>query len=118
MSRSRLLPLLVFCLAVGLQQNWGGVGRWLRPPPPRPPAAAEKVVLYATAWCGYCAKTRRFFAENQVAYQELDVENSEAGRGGYEKLGGGGVPIVVVNDSQVVRGYDPELFYEALGRAP
>lgn len=26
----------------------------------------NEVVLYATDWCGYCRKTRKFFAENNI----------------------------------------------------
>jgi glutaredoxin len=111
-----MLLFLLFA-AVGFQQNWTRIDHWLHPPPPRLPGSA-KVVLYATTWCGYCAKTRKFFAENQIAYQELDVENSDLGRRGYEALGGGGVPIVVVGDATVIRGYDPDAIGEALGGSP
>ena len=113
---SKSLLLLLLCIGVGLYQNHGRLARWLHPPPPRI-AGAEHVVLYATTWCGYCAKTRRFFTENQIAYQELDVEHSDEGRSEYEKLGGGGVPVIVVNDN-VIRGYDPDAIIEALGTQP
>jgi glutaredoxin len=113
------MQVLLFCAAVGLYQNWDAIGRWLNPPPPRPAGAeAGSVVLYATSWCGYCAKTREFFAQNHIAYQELNVENSAEGRSGYMRLGGGGVPIVVVNGDTVIRGYAPNAIVEALGRAP
>jgi len=85
-----------------------------RPVPPLHLTGQESVVLYATTWCGYCAKARRFFAENHIPYQELDVENSDEGRKAYQRLGGGGVPIIVINGSQVIRGFDPEAIAEAL----
>lgn len=71
-------------------------------------------MLYATEWCGYCAKARQFFAENHIPYQELDVEKSELGQREYQKLGGGGVPIIVINETKVIRGFDPETIIEAL----
>jgi glutaredoxin len=115
MSRTTLLLLL--CIMAGLQQNWQRINMWLNPPPPMP-VGEERIVLYATTWCGYCAKTRKFFAENQIAYQEWDVENSAEGRNGYRQLGGNSVPIIVVDGSKVIRGYDPESITEALSLSP
>ncbi len=78
---------------------------WLNPP--RAPAGAEPVTLYATAWCGYCAKTRAFFEANAIPYREWDVERSAEGRRAFQALGGRGVPLVVVRGT-VIAGYDPE----------
>lgn len=114
---SKSAPIIWFCMAVALLQNWSRIELWLGPPPPLPPGT-EKVVLYATTWCAYCAKTRKFFLENKIAYQEWDVENSEQGRNDYRLLRGHGVPIIVVDGSKVIRGYDPESINEALGRSP
>ncbi len=114
---SKTLLLLLFCLAAGLYQNRASLDLWLHPPKPRPPGE-ERVVLFATSWCGYCAKTRQFFAANHIDYLELDVEKSEQGQRGYAKLGGNGVPIVVIDDITVIRGYDPAGINEALSRSP
>ena len=111
MSRGLVIVLAV-CLLGGLFQNRGRIERWLNPPPPR----SERVVLYATEWCGYCAKTRVFFADKGIDYEEFDVERSAEGRSGYERLGRGGVPIVVINDEAVIRGYRPDAILAALGR--
>jgi mycoredoxin len=113
---SKPMLLLVGCLVIAFYQNWYYIDNFLNPPPPMAAAGAENVLLYATQWCGYCAKTRRFFAKNHIAYTELDVENSEQGRIGYQKLGAGGVPIIVIKESTVIRGYDPEAINVALGR--
>ncbi|MNR82324.1 glutaredoxin 3 [compost metagenome] len=64
-----------------------------------------EVTLYATEWCGYCAATRKLFEEKGIAYTELDVEKTSAGYEGHKKLGGNGVPLIVIGD-QVIRGYD------------
>lgn len=64
-----------------------------------------QVTLYATAWCGYCKKARRLLKDNNIDYVEYDIEKSSTGRKAYEKLGGGGVPLLVIDDT-VVRGYD------------
>ncbi|MFM8333064.1 MAG: glutaredoxin family protein [Candidatus Methylumidiphilus sp.] len=114
-ATSRFLPVLLLVLGLALLENRERLWHWLHPLPPI--ATTESVVLYATAWCGYCAKARRFFADNQIAYSELDVEKSAAGRAGYERLGGGSVPIIVIGGRKVLRGYDAEALAEALREA-
>lgn len=116
-TMSRRLPLLLLLLGYGVFSNWERIDHWLHPPPHRT-FGPHKVVLYATEWCGYCAKTRKYFAENGIDYRELDIENSPEGQKDYERLGGGGVPIVLVDDERVIRGYDPELLKEALSASP
>jgi len=107
----------LFLIAVlgGLLQNRDAIRRWWHPPPP-PSPGSERVVLYSTTWCGYCAKTRQFFRSNNIVYEDRDVETSEVGRQGYDSLGGGGVPIVVVDEGTVIRGYDPGAIQDALGK--
>ncbi len=80
-----------------------------------PAADTERgeVVLYATAWCGYCAKTRELLADLGVEYLEYDIERSEEGRRQFEALRGRGVPVLKVGE-QVVYGYDRERMVKLL----
>lgn len=77
-------------------------------------AAQPEVILYGTSWCGYCAATRKFFEENGIRYTELDVEKTNEGYAGHKKLGGGGVPLIVVGD-QVLHGYSEAELSQSLG---
>ena len=72
-------------------------------------ASAEQpeVLLYATSWCPYCAKTREFFRMHGIRYTEYDIEQSTAAAKGYRRLNGNGVPVVVVGE-RVVHGYNPD----------
>ncbi|MDR2011623.1 MAG: glutaredoxin family protein, partial [Rhodanobacter sp.] len=72
-----------------------------------------QVVLYATSWCGYCAATRRFFAQNQIEYTEYDIEESAAAQQEHHQLGGNGVLLIVVGDT-VIHGYDEARLRRAL----
>lgn len=54
------------------------------------------VVLYGTQWCGYCKKQRQFFADNGIAFEDVDVEASPAGKLAYDTLHGAGYPLVYV----------------------
>lgn len=106
--------LLLIALLGGAWQNHTKIQHWLNPPPPRIPGN-DKVVLYSTTWCGYCAKTREYFADNNISYQDIDVETTDEGKSAYQKMGANGVPIVVINNDTVIRGYDPAEIDTALG---
>ena len=56
--------------------------------------SSQYVVMYATGWCPYCRKARKFFREQGVPYVEYDIEkNAEANRV-YKAFGGNGVPVI------------------------
>ena len=42
--------------------------------------ASGEIVLYATSWCGYCAKTRELLQGDGIAYREVDIEKDAVGR--------------------------------------
>lgn len=69
----------------------------------------RKVVMYSTSWCGVCKKARNYFATNNIAFQEHDVERSERGRDDYARLKGRGVPIIFVG-RQRMDGFSPARF--------
>ena len=64
-----------------------------------------EVILYGTSWCGYCAAARRFFETNGIHYTEYDTEKTAEGYEGHKKLGGGGVPLIVVG-GDIMHGYN------------
>jgi mycoredoxin len=73
----------------------------------------EQVIVYGTAWCKYCEKTREYFSEKNVLFVELDIEKSGAAKQQYEKLAGGGVPMVLIGNRRI-SGFLPSEFESAL----
>lgn len=73
----------------------------------------SKVLLYGTVSCSFCQKTRAYFDENKIEFVELDVEKSPAAAARHAELGGEGVPVVII-DKRMIRGYQPEVFQQAL----
>jgi glutaredoxin len=55
-----------------------------------------KVVMYGTSWCPYCKRQRAFFAENDIPYEEIDVEESELNKTLFNVLQGNGYPLIYV----------------------
>ena len=104
--------LIIFGLLIGLSQL-SLVKDVMNPPRDFSTLEYEPVVLYSTSWCGYCAKTRRFFERNKINYVEYDIEKSAIAKRQYDDLGGGGIPLVLVN-RHLVRGYNPGLVVQFL----
>ena len=75
------------------------------------------IVLYSTAWCGYCRKAREYFRSKGIAYSEYDVETSDKGRRDYARLGARGVPVILVGGKRL-NGFSPQAFEQlyAAGR--
>ena len=97
--------LIALLLALAVYQHWDRVQALLSPPSAG--AQSGEVILYATEWCGYCAKARELLAADGISYREIDIEKDSAGRQAYQALGGRGVPQLDVR-GQIVRGYNPE----------
>jgi len=62
---------------------------------------SKSVVMYATSWCGYCAKARRYFKSNNISFTEYDIENNTNAKRRYDSFGGKGVPIIFVGRTRM-----------------
>lgn len=59
------------------------------------------VIMYATAWCPYCEKARQYFKKKGIAYIEIDIEKDKAGKREYDRIGGSGVPLILVGKKRM-----------------
>lgn len=96
--------ILLVLAALALWQNWGKIDRWLNPP--QASNTSGEIVLYATSWCGYCAKTRELLQGDGIAYREVDIEKDAVGRRQYDAIGGRGIPVLDMR-GQIIQGYNP-----------
>lgn len=71
----------------------------------RPPAPAAKVnaglVIYTTSSCGYCRQAKAHFSARGISYEERNIERSAEARAAFERLGGNGVPLIVMGDRRM-----------------
>ena len=106
--RSPLLRLLlVGALLGGALHYWpeGGLDAFRSAKVQAAPREQPKVIMYATQWCGYCAAAREFFAANGVRYDERDIEQSSVYADEHRRLGGSGLPLILVGDDRI-NGYN------------
>ena len=75
-----------------------------------------EIRMYSTEWCGYCKKARDYMARNRIRFTELDIEKSTAAHAEYKRLGGRGVPVILVG-AQRMNGYSEERFAQMLKAA-
>ena len=73
-----------------------------------------KVKIYSTSTCPWCKKTKEFFKEKNIEYEEIDVStNQEAQKEMIDKSGQMGVPVIDI-DGEIIVGYDVEKLKNAL----
>lgn len=77
------------------------------------PNKTKSVILYGTADCSFCRRTREFFKANNVDFFDVNVQTSEVAAKKHTELGGGGVPVVIIGN-RLIRGYQPDAFQDAL----
>lgn len=76
---------------------------------------AKKVQIYTTPTCVYCKAAKKFFKENDIAYEEYDVAiNLEKRKEMVEKTGQMGVPVINIGGDFVV-GFNQPRIKELLG---
>jgi len=74
----------------------------------------NEVVLYGTSWCPYCKMARDLFERYGIIYRDYDIENDRLAYEEYKRLGGVGVPLIVINGTNVY-GYDEKRIKRLLG---
>ncbi|MGB9107309.1 MAG: glutaredoxin family protein [Telluria sp.] len=79
------------------------------------PNANTQVVVYGTATCPFCARTRAYLKERHIAFADVDVNQSDKGRHDFGELGGKAVPVILIGNRKLV-GFDPAAIEAALGQ--
>jgi glutaredoxin len=72
---------------------------------------SKKVVLYGTAWCGYCKKARELLDSKGIRYEDVDVERSGESMRHFKTLGGNGYPLIFVG-ARAMSGYEQQKLLE------
>ena len=62
---------------------------------------AREVKMFTAAWCGVSKTAKSFLVAKGIYFSEYDVETSDIGRLEYKRLGGKGVPIILVGKQRM-----------------
>lgn len=64
----------------------------------------KPIIVYGTAWCGDCRRSKNFLDRNHIAYQWVDVEKDAKATEHIMKLNKGmrSVPTIVFPDGSVL----------------
>ena len=79
------------------------------------------VMVYALSTCPYCKMTKKFLAENDIQFDHTDVdllegEEREAVVATVKELSGGtSFPVIVLDDGEVIVGFNKARLAEKLG---
>jgi glutaredoxin len=61
----------------------------------------KKVIMYSATWCGVCQKAKRYFQANRIPFKEYDIDKSSSAKRAFRKLGGKGVPVILVGKQRM-----------------
>jgi glutaredoxin 3 len=64
-------------------------------------AGTRQVIMYTTSTCPACRAAKEYFARKGVHYEERDVNNSSSAREEFQRLGGTGVPLILVGNEKM-----------------
>lgn len=115
MRESRWLILLVVIIGLLSYQHWNKIERHTAGSSGPTLDTSHHVVMYSTSWCPYCQKARAFFDQHNISYTEYDIEESSEAESRYRKLGGRGVPLILVGTEKIM-GWSPRAVKDALAR--
>ncbi|MFH1394428.1 MAG: glutaredoxin family protein [Candidatus Micrarchaeota archaeon] len=75
---------------------------------------AKKVVVYSSSFCPWCDKAKEFLKENNIEFEEKNVqENEDYAREMQKKTGQLGVPVIDV-DGKIIIGFNVPALKAAL----
>jgi glutaredoxin len=72
------------------------------------------VVIYTTTECPYCAQAKAWMTQYGFTYTECDTEASRSCAAEFERLGGNGVPYLIVRGHHMKDGFDSDEFVSIL----
>ncbi len=76
----------------------------------------KKVEIYSTPTCHFCHLAKEFFTAHGVAFSDYNVASDTDKRSEMvERSGQLGVPVIVIDDRDVVVGFDEQGLSKLLG---
>lgn len=75
----------------------------------------HKIIIYTTENCSYCKNAKAFLNDNNLAYEEVSIKNNpEAAAYVKETTEQTSVPVIFIDDTDIVVGFDEVKLKELL----
>jgi len=74
---------------------------------------AKKVKIYTSPTCQFCEMAKEYFKENNIEYEEFNVEDPENAKKTVEISGGTAVPVIDI-EGEIIIGFDQEKLEQTL----
>lgn len=76
----------------------------------------KKVTIYSTPTCHFCHMAKDFFKEKGVAFEDFDVSKDlDKRKEMLEKSGQMGVPVIIIDNKDIIVGFNKPQIIELLG---
>lgn len=76
----------------------------------------KKVEIFSTPVCKYCNLAKEYFKANNIPYEEHDVSTDIARRNEMiEKSGQMGVPVIIIDNKDLIVGFNKPVIADLLG---
>ncbi len=76
----------------------------------------KKIEIFSTPVCKYCKLAKDYFTANNIPYTEYDVaSDAEKRTEMIEKSGQMGVPVIIIDNQDLVVGFNKPVIAQILG---
>jgi len=79
--------------------------------------ADKKVVIYSTPTCPYCKRAKDYLSRKGIPYTDINVaQDRNAAKEMIQKSGQMGVPVIIIDDNEIVVGFNQALLDKLLSQ--
>lgn len=77
--------------------------------------ADKEVVIYSTPTCPYCKRAKDYLSRKGIPYTDINVaQDREKAKEMIQKSGQMGVPVIIIDDNEIVVGFNQSLLDKLL----
>ncbi|MDK8462306.1 glutaredoxin domain-containing protein [Marinobacter sp. SS13-12] len=91
-------PVVIGAFLVAMLPALSGAAEVYEKPPDR---AVPQVALFSQPFCPGCEAAKAYFHNNDIPYLEFDITASTQARTTFERLGGRGTPLLLIDGRRV-----------------
>ena len=79
-----------------------------------PAHSGASLEIFVADWCGVCRALEKYLHAKGISYNRRDIEKSSSARKEFERMGGGGIPVIKAG-TKTIRGFDRAQVDQLLG---